>query len=231
VTTISSIERLPSADGVWASDNPTSPADAADQTVLTKYNTRFDELRIELTDTTLGLTPSVNLQLLNASNWRLDPALAAGDQQFQTLIFGTSIETPPTARTRVTLRGEAGATHARSTAMHDAMKSTPAASLRADVSRVVMTNLMLAMSGKLTTATTWPSESIFDETPELPSLRRIDVSANKPFWHDHARARLVVRNLFATDERYHPVGASWNFRTHLAITIALPPYGSMASSR
>jgi hypothetical protein len=231
VTTISSIERLPSADGVWATETPMTAADRADQGVLTKYNTRFDELRVELSDTALGLTPSLDLRLLNASNWRLDPTLAPGGQQFQTLVIGTGIETRLAARTRASLRGEAAATHSRSVAMQSAMKSTPAASLRADVSRVVMTNLMLAMSGKLTTATSWPSESIFDETPDLPSLRRIDLSANKPFWHDHARAQLVIRNLFATDERYHPVGASWNFRTHLAITIALPPYGSMSNNR
>jgi hypothetical protein len=36
----------------------------------------------------------------------------------------------------------------------------------------------------------------------------------------------VLRNLFNTAERYHPRGAQWNLRTHLALTIDLPPYRS-----
>jgi hypothetical protein len=222
----STLRRLAVADGVWPSAAHVTPSDSA-----IARNVRFDELRLELADTALaGFTPSIDVRLLNTPNWRLDPRLETAEEKLQMLILGAGVETKPGARTHAALRGEIAEANTASPAMGTAVKSTPAASLQAELSRVVMTNFRLSAAGRLATATSWPPQSA-NEMSDLPALKRIDVSANKPFWHDRVRAQVVIRNLLASDERYHPAGASWNFRTHLALTIALPPYGPSVNSR
>lgn len=217
-TSVASVQRLANGDGAWvdqALTGSTSPA----------RNTRLDEIRLEIADQSRSMfTPSLDLRLSHSPNWQLNAPFGSGAQSVQVLTFGAGVETKAVARIAASARAEASAVQTRNSSMQAAMRSTPAASLRGDVSSVVMTNFHLAASARFTTATTWPTESVFGEAPELPALRRIDLSANKPFWHEKIQAQLVVRNLFATDERYHPVGASWNWRTHLALTVALPPY-------
>jgi hypothetical protein len=190
-------------------------------------NTRLDELRLELADNSWSaFTPLADLRVINSPNWQLNGQFGPASQSFQTYVLGAGLETKPTMHVQASLRAEASAVHASSASMDSAMHATPTMSLRADVSTVVMTDFRLSASGRLSTSTLWPTEAIFGETTQLPELHRIDVSANKPFWHERIRAQLVIRNLLAADERYHPVGASWNWRTHLALTFALPPYTS-----
>jgi hypothetical protein len=59
---------------------------------------------------------------------------------------------------------------------------------------------------------------------EVEATRRIDLSVNKPLWQDRIRTQLVLRNLLNAPERAHPFGAQWNLRTHVAVTVDLPPY-------
>lgn len=219
-TSVASVQRLADADGAWI-------AQAITKSSSPVRHTRFDEIHVDLADRSRpNFVPSIDLRFVHSPNWQLAAPFGSEAQSFQSFIFGTGVETKPTLHVTASARAEAAAVHAQTSSMDAAMRSTPVASFRGDVSTVVMTDYRLSASGRFTTGTTWPIESVAGEAPELPALRRIDVSANKPFWHERLRAQLVVRNLFAADERYHPVGASWNWRTHLALTMALPPYSS-----
>ena len=227
LASVSSIQRIAGADGSWLMS--TSTAAPLDSTIPVApiRNTRLDEARVEIDDAgTSAITPSIDIRLVNASNWQLDPVFGSGDQTLQFVVLGAGFDTKPSSRVSGSFRAEGTLVHAGSSAMEAAVKSTPVASLRADVSRVVMTDFRLSASGHFTTSTIWPSGFTTDESPDLPALRRVDLSVNKPFWHQRIRAQVVVRNAFGVDERYHPVGASWNFRTHLSLTVALPPYSS-----
>lgn len=220
---LASIQRVANADGAWI-DQQTR------KSTVPVRNARIDEVRVELADNSWStFTPSADLAFIHSPNWQLNGQFGSQAQSFQTLTLGAGVETKPTMHVTASVRAEASAVHAGSASMDSAMRSTPAMSLRADVSTVVMTNFRLSASGRLTTSTLWPVESIVGETPQLPELRRLDLSANKPFWHERIRAQVVVRNALATNERYHPVGASWNWRTHLALTVALPPYSSAST--
>jgi hypothetical protein len=143
-----------------------------------------------------------------------------------TSAVSAGVDTRPDAPVTASMRAEVTAIPGAPTDLRAAMNATPAVSVRADVSKVVMTDLRLSVSGAAASATSWPAQGIPGEVTDLPALRRVDVSANKRFWRGRMNAQLVIRNLLAADERYHPVGASWNFRTHLAVTLQLPPYPS-----
>jgi hypothetical protein len=95
--------------------------------------------------------------------------------------------------------------------------STPAGFVDGALSTRTAGGFHLAVSGRYAPRTHW-SGSVED----LPATRRIDFSVNKSMWRDRVRAQLVMRNLLNAAERSHPEGAQWNFRTHLAITVALP---------
>ncbi len=222
-TSVASIQRLADADGAWIDQTMTRSTSSV-------RNTRVDEICVELAHHSRSMiTPSADLRFVNSPNWQLAAPFGSQAQSFQSFIFGAGVETKPTLHVTASARAEAAAVHTQSSSMDAAMRSTPVASFRGDVSTVIMTDYRLSASGRFTSATIWPVESVAGEAPELPALRRIDVSANKPFWHERIRAQLVVRNVFAADERYHPVGASWNWRTHLALTVALPPYSSAST--
>jgi hypothetical protein len=100
-------------------------------------------------------------------------------------------------------------------------ESTPGFSASADASTRVAGGFLLGAAAGVSSGTTWKDIVPITSTP---GIRRLDLSANKSMWHERARAQLVIRNLFNTAERYHPLGAQWNLRTHLALTIDLPPY-------
>ena len=107
--------------------------------------------------------------------------------------------------------------------------ATPRSFIDAALSTIVAGNFRLAASGRFADGTSWPVLAAGART-DLPPLERIDVSMNKPFWHERIRAQLIVRNLLQSAEAYHPLGAQWNLRTHLALTIALPPYRSATAA-
>ena len=86
-------------------------------------------------------------------------------------------------------------------------------------------NFTLAVLARLAPATRWQSFAATSER-EIPATRRLDFSVNKSIWKDRVRAQLVMRNLLNTAERTHPLGAQWNLRTHLAVTVALPSAGA-----
>jgi hypothetical protein len=128
---------------------------------------------------------------------------------------GGGLRVDGTVFNRLHLRADAeGATRPAGT-----LETTPAFTARGDASLLVSGGFLVAVSGAVSSATRWTLPS-GDE--ELGGIRRIDFSANKRLWSDRVRAQLVLRNLLDSDERYHPLGAQWNFRSHLAITVDLP---------
>ena len=222
-----SVQRLPEADGAgyarpW---EPQTFFGISDSAIVSIPRGRFNEGRVDFTDTTLArMIPSVGFRVFETSDWRLDPRVGSGDGRMMTGTVSAGVETKPESPISGSIRAEVAAIPQAPADLRAAMDATPAVSLRADLSKVVMTDLRLSVSGAATSARSWPSEGISGEMTDLPALRRIDVSANKRLWRDRINAQLVIRNLLAADERYHPVGASWNFRTHLAVTVELPPY-------
>jgi hypothetical protein len=100
-------------------------------------------------------------------------------------------------------------------------RSTPTGFAEASVSGHAPGGFDLGLSGRFAPSAEWPARAA-SPADELPSTRRVDISANKWMWHDRLRAQLVMRNLFDVADRTHPSGAQWNLRTHLAVTMALP---------
>ena len=102
--------------------------------------------------------------------------------------------------------------------------TTPGGFLEAFASAVTPGHFRVAVSGRYAPRTLWPQlepgAMIYD-----PEVRRVDLSVNKWMWHERVHAQLVVRNAFNQPEITHPLGAQWNLRTHLAVTIALPSAG------
>lgn len=52
-----------------------------------------------------------------------------------------------------------------------------------------------------------------------PPRRRLDLSAEKWAFDRRLRAQLIFRNVLNRPERYHPLGAQWNFRTEVSMTL------------
>jgi hypothetical protein len=128
---------------------------------------------------------------------------------------GGGLRIDGTAFSRLHLRADAEA----ATRTSGALETTPAFTARGDASLLMSGGFLLAIGGAVSSATQW---SLPSGNEELDGLRRIDFSANKRLWSDRVRAQLVLRNLLDADERYHPLGAQWNFRSHLAVTVDLP---------
>lgn len=49
----------------------------------------------------------------------------------------------------------------------------------------------------------------------------LDASLEKAFWNGRLRSALLFQNLLAQQERYHPVGASFNRRMFLRVELRL----------
>ncbi|HET9424118.1 MAG TPA: hypothetical protein VFO55_02005 [Gemmatimonadaceae bacterium] len=122
-------------------------------------------------------------------------------------------------RVNASLRGEVSQTMG-ATGPDDA--STPGGFVEASASTVTSGRFHLALSARYAPGTVWPQLEPGADI-RLPETRRIDLSVNKPMWRNRVRAQLVIRNLLNAAEVTHPLGAQWNLRTHLAVTIALPP--------
>lgn len=99
--------------------------------------------------------------------------------------------------------------------------TTPGGFLEALASAVTPGHFRVALSGRYAPRTSWPQLEPGALTYG-PEFRRVDLSVNKWMWHDRVRAQLVVRNALNQPEITHPLGAQWNLRTHLAVTVALP---------
>jgi hypothetical protein len=130
------------------------------------------------------------------------------------------LSTREIARFQGWLNAEASTVHDDSRA---SSRTTPSGFVEARVATVTAGNFHLAAAARYSPATTWTDPSS-PTTMRLHGIQRLDVSANKPFWHERVRAQLIIRNLLDTEETYHPLGAEWGLRTHLALTVALPPY-------
>ncbi|MEO5567062.1 MAG: hypothetical protein ABIR92_01130 [Gemmatimonadaceae bacterium] len=139
------------------------------------------------------------------------------------LAVGVTAEAPRVSRIDASIRGEISQLLGRA---GRGDQSTPNGFVEASASTTTPGRFRLALSGRYAPNTRW---SFPLEPNDVPVTRRIDFSVNKPMWHDRIRAQFVIRNLLNQPERSHPLGAQWNLRTHLAVTIALPPSPAGAS--
>ena len=99
--------------------------------------------------------------------------------------------------------------------------TTPGGFLEALASAVTPGHFRVAVTGRYAPRTLWPQLEP-GAMVHGPEFRRVDLSVNKWMWHDRVRAQLVVRNALNQPEITHPLGAQWNLRTHLAVTVVLP---------
>jgi hypothetical protein len=108
--------------------------------------------------------------------------------------------------------------------MRGAMGSTAGFLMRASIQETPTPDLRLNVAALLMPRTQWVGfvSAPNDTTSIVPSVRRIDFSAEKWLWQRRLKAQLLFRNLLDLDERYHPYGAQWNLRTHLSVTLAIP---------
>lgn len=102
-----------------------------------------------------------------------------------------------------------------------AESSTPAGFVEGTASTRVPGNFAIALTARYAPSTRWPLLDA-DGSGEVPATRSLGLSVNKPMWHNRVRMQLVIRNVPNVEERTHPLGAQWDLRTHLALTIALP---------
>ena len=146
---------------------------------------------------------------------------SAADSAFsarQGVAAGVVVSSSASARVRLWGRAEA------SQMIGEAARgeaSMPSGFAEGSISTKTAGNFTLAVLARLAPATRWQSFAATSER-EIPATRRFDFSVNKSIWKDRVRAQLVMRNLLNTAERTHPLGAQWNLRTHLAVTVALP---------
>lgn len=139
------------------------------------------------------------------------------------IAIGVNADAPPVSRIRASIRGEVSQLLGNA---GPGDQSAPNGFVEASASTTTPGRFLLALSGRYAPNTRW---SFPLEPNDVPETRRIDFSVNKPMWHDRIRAQFVMRNLLNQPERSHPFGAQWNLRTHLAVTIALPPSPAGAS--
>lgn len=99
--------------------------------------------------------------------------------------------------------------------------TTPGGFLEALAWAVTPGHFRVTVSGRYAPRTLWPQLEP-GAMIHGPEFRRVDLSVNKWMWHDRVRAQLVMRNALNQPEITHPLGAQWNLRTHLAVTVALP---------
>jgi hypothetical protein len=99
--------------------------------------------------------------------------------------------------------------------------STPGGFVEAGATTITPGRFRIALSGRYAPRRHWPPLEP-DAITSVPEIRRVDFSVNKPLWHDRVRAQLVIRNALNQPEITHPLGAQWNLRTHLAVTVWLP---------
>jgi hypothetical protein len=186
------------------------------------------DIRAEIsTGELLRLHPTWYVRGFRFAGFRAAANGAASDSSFaarQGVAAGFVVSSSSAARVRLWGRGEI------SQLIGDAGRgeaSLPAGFAEGSATTTTAGNFALALSARFAPATRWPVDATNPESA-LPSTRRIDFSVNKSVWQDRVRAQLVIRNLLNAAERSHPLGAQWNFRSHLAVTIALP---SGASAR
>jgi hypothetical protein len=139
------------------------------------------------------------------------------DSQVTALAAGFNASATPSPTSRVWLRGEISQPVGDAA---DDEPSTPGGFVEGSGSVRAPGGFDLALSARFAPATHWSPLAV---TPsEVPTTRRIDLSVNKWLWHQRIRGQLVIRNLLNAAEMTHPLGAQWNFRTHLAVTVVLP---------
>src|ERR1043166_107959 len=178
------VQRLPGVDGAgysrpWTPVDPLAPKDSSD---VTLGRTTATQLRVDVVDNGFShIEPTVGAEVYEIQGWRLDPRLEAsniprlfGDERAIMTTFRAGLQSKASASLSGSLFGEVTLNPTPShDAMAAAMRSTPTASLRADVSKVVMSDWRLSASARLATSTTWPTQGIFGEVVDLPGLRRI----------------------------------------------------------
>jgi hypothetical protein len=108
--------------------------------------------------------------------------------------------------------------------LRTAMRATPAHVLEGNLVSAVAPDLRLGAFLYVASSARWANLLGGPPTPvSLPTVSRLDVSAEKWFWHRRIRTQVLIRNLVNRSERYHPLGAEFPLRVHLTFGLALPP--------
>ncbi len=180
------------------------------------------DLRAEITThELLKMRPTWYLRGFRFAGFETPATGVASDSSFparQGAAAGIVLSSAPASRLRVWGRAEVSQLFGEASRGEASM---PGGFAEATASATTPGNFALALSARFAPATRWSMTAAPAER-ELPSTQRLDFSVNKSIWHDRVRAQLVMRNLLNADERTHPLGAQWNLRTHLAVTVALP---------
>lgn len=110
--------------------------------------------------------------------------------------------------------------------VRDALRSAPLHMLEGNVAATVAGDFRVGAFLYITSRAHWPGLRGGPATPvSLPSIARLDLSAEKWFWRRRVRTQLLLRNVFDGPERYHPLGADLPLRAHIAVALALPGRG------
>jgi hypothetical protein len=108
--------------------------------------------------------------------------------------------------------------------LRDALRATPAHVLEGQVAFAVASDFRMGAFVYVASRAQWGALRGGPTAPvTLPAISRLDVSAEKWFWHHRLRTQFLVRNLLDRSERYHPLGADLPLRAHITVGLALPP--------
>jgi hypothetical protein len=108
--------------------------------------------------------------------------------------------------------------------LRDAQRATPAHVLEGSLVGAVERDFRLGVFLFVSSSTRWAALRGGPPTPTtVPAVTRLDLSAEKWFWHQRVRTQFLVRNVFNSVERYHPLGAYLPLRAHITVALALPP--------
>jgi hypothetical protein len=171
-------------------------------------------------------------RLVRTSDWELlAPPAATGGTVVASIdsalhpatiaIVGASVHVEDSV-SFVSLSFEHGAPLSADPAMRDAIRSTVADQLLAEVGVTPVTNIRVGLRVDVGSSAWWRTFTTARAGPTVPSRRRIDVTVEKWAWQRRLRIHLLLRNVLNEDERYHPDGAQWNLRSHLTVSMVLP---------
>ncbi|NNF56800.1 MAG: Plug domain-containing protein [Rhodothermaceae bacterium] len=170
--------------------------------------------------------------------FRLEPGQAA-PQGTVTVIEGAHGETLAGA---ISLRGARGPWRGRvayslladvggSTAFRDAWERVPRHRARADATVRLDSSFSLHAAVTVQSGAEWPGYAEVSGVPvppfgetydaQVPGHVLVDAAISKHLWDRRLRLSLLLRNLLNTEERYHPLGATLDFRLFARIEARL----------
>ena len=128
------------------------------------------------------------------------------------------VETDSSAKVAVRAQYSQSTPFSADSAMQTAFRSTAARQFSAQLSFLPFNHFRVATAALFTSGTEWAALTSFEQKTS-PALSRVDLSAEKWMWQQRVRLQLIFRNILNRPERYHPLGAQWNLRTFVSMSI------------